>query len=164
MPATGEIDRTLSQLEALALEPSGLGDEETLATLRRLQHRLHRASEDAYALPGRELAVALAAARDATAELVDAAVAEGLDAAALRLHAWRGALHRARLARLRAEGASPPKPARAPERPRLHATSIAVVLALAGAALLAAGAGLDEWPLWAAGILAVCGSLLAYPP
>jgi hypothetical protein len=40
----------------------------------------------------------------------------------------------------------------------------AFLLALAGAVAFVAGATLGEWPVWALGMIAVCGSCLAYRP
>jgi hypothetical protein len=41
---------------------------------------------------------------------------------------------------------------------------VAFLLALGGALAFVAGATLGAWPLWSAGILAACGSVLAYRP
>ena len=103
------LARTLAELERLAADPAGLDDEDTLGSLKQLQYRLHLASEQAYGISPpsgvepvhAELAAALAGARDATAELVEALEEDGLDAALTCLHEWRGALFRVRLARLR---------------------------------------------------------------
>jgi hypothetical protein len=46
----------------------------------------------------------------------------------------------------------------------LVAPLAAFVLALAGALAFVLGATIGPWPLWAAGLLAVCGSVLAYRP
>src|SRR5437762_2490057 len=99
-------------------EPAVLDDERVLDTLKQLQYRLHVASEDAYGISPptgvepvhAELAAALAGARDATAELVEALEEDGLDAALFYLHEWRGALFRVRLARLRLTVPAPPAP------------------------------------------------------
>jgi hypothetical protein len=54
------------------------------------------------------------------------------------------------------------------ERPRkdrnVKAPLVALLLALVGVAAFALGATAGTWPLWAAGLLAVAGSLLAYKP
>src|SRR5262249_55474347 len=73
------LSRTLTRLEAAAADPDDL-DEATLERLPRLQYELHCASELAVGMeppPGAETAhaelrAALADARDATAEVVDA--------------------------------------------------------------------------------------------
>jgi len=165
---------TLAELERLAGDPELLGREEAAGDLRRLQYRLHVASEDAYGLAPpsgvepvhAELAAALGGARDATAELADALEEDGVDGALQCLHEWRGALFRVRLARLRL---SPPRrrplPAeRAVRTAGSRAALGACLLVVAGAAAFATGAVSGAWPLWVAGLVAVCGALLAYRP
>jgi hypothetical protein len=165
---------TLGELERLAGEPARLDDADALAALRRLQYRLHIASEAAYgfAPPSgvepvhAELAAALAGARDATADLADALEEDGFDSALQQLHEWRGALFRVRLARLRLV---PPSRSRTPvPRPRrtppTRKALVACLLVTAGAIAFASGAVVGEWPLWTAGLLAVAGALLAYKP
>jgi hypothetical protein len=131
--------------------------------LRRLQYALHLATEHAYGLDPpeaaasahAELADALASARDVTGDL--AAGDAGLEE-------WRGALLRVRLARMRL---APPPPAALldpPPEDGLAQPLVAFVLALGGALAFVAGATLDTWPLWSAGIAAVCASVLAYRP
>jgi hypothetical protein len=169
------LARTLSRLERIAGDPELLCDDDVLDTMRRLQYRLHAASEHAYGLvppagaetAHAELAAALAGARDATAEMAEAAEEVGGEAAALLVHEWRGALFRVRLARLRLAG--PPKrpPAAVVEdvpRAQVAAPLAAFLLALGGALAFVVGATVGPWPLWVAGILAVCGSVLAYRP
>jgi hypothetical protein len=41
---------------------------------------------------------------------------------------------------------------------------VAFLLALAGSLAFVAGATLSLWPLWVAGLVAVCGSVVAYRP
>jgi hypothetical protein len=162
---------TLGELEWLAAEPDRL-DDEAVGRLRRLQYRLHVAREAAYGIAPpsgvepvhAELAAALGGARDATAELVEALEDDGLDAALLHLHQWRGALFRVRLARLRLSAPAPPLVA-AREAPRgFRLPLFALVLVVAGAAAFVTGAVAASWPLWAAGLLAVCGAGFAYRP
>ena len=166
------LARTLYELEQLAADPLQLDGDETVDLLRLLQYRLHSASEHAFgfAPPAgvapvhTELAAALAGARDATAELIDAIEDGGADAALLHVHEWRGALFRVRLARLRL---SPSKPLREPEheaRRRLRAPLFAFMLTLSGSVAFGVGALSGLWPLWAAGLLAVSGSLVTYKP
>ena len=160
MASTREIGATLSQLEELALDPLTLDNDATLEKLRRLQYRLHVAGETTEG----ELGDALSCARDATAVLVTTLEEDGVESASLPLHEWRGALFRVRLARMRLEQPvpeTPIDPVLAPPRRRLLA---ALALVIAGAAAFATGAGTGEWPLWAAGMLAVCGSFLTYNP
>src|SRR4051812_23116935 len=100
------LARTLTVLDRLAAEPERLDEDETPDLLRRLQYTLHAVGERVYGLappPGtegahRELWAALAGARDATGEIVDALEEDGLHAAELLVHEWRGALFRVRLA------------------------------------------------------------------
>lgn len=100
-----ELAPTLRKLDRLAAEPELI----VRAELPRLQHRLHRAAEHAGWLassagqpaPHGELAIALAAARDATA-LVGGALESGGHAAVEPLvWEWRGALFAVRLAQRR---------------------------------------------------------------
>jgi len=165
------LARTLFELEQLAADPVQLDDEDSLEHLRRLQYRLHSASERAYgfAPPAAiepvhaELAAALAGARDATAELLDAVDEGGAEAALLYVHEWRGALFRVRLARLRLSAPRMPVEVREPKFERsLRRPLLAFMLTLAGSIAFATGAVVGPWPLWAAGLIAVCGSLIIY--
>lgn len=140
--------------------------------LRRLQYALHVASENAYGIeppPGAasahaELADALVCAREATSEMADACELWGADGAQPYLYEWRGALFRVRLARMRL-AAPPPRRREEPEPDEGNGRAfLAVLLALAGALAFVGGATLGLWPLWAAGIVAVCVSVLAYRP
>jgi hypothetical protein len=165
------LTRTLGRLDRIAAEPDHL--EQDLHALRRLQYRLHLASEHAFGVTPpagaetahAELADALACARDATAEVVEAVEEQGLDGLRPLLHEWRGALFRVRLARLRlAEPAPRPQLTDRSAREGIARPLIAFLLALAGALAFAAGATLGLWPVWAAGVVAVCVSLVAYRP
>ena len=149
----GGLSRTLTQLEQLAAEPdTTLADEDVLALIPGLQYTLHAASETAAGIDPpadaeashAELAAALADARDATAEVADAAAAGGPDAAWPLVYEWRGALFRVRLARARLAST----PASTPLRPsKPHRRVAAGALAAGGALLLVAGAVLADWPL-----------------
>jgi len=167
------LARTLSRLDLLAGEPAALDDDSATDALRRLQYSLHVAGEQLYALEPpygaatahAELADALACARDATAEVAEAASVWGADGVEPLLPEWRGALFRVRLARLRlatpaAARQTPVEPAPAPLAPAL----LAVGLALAGALAFVAGATLGLWPVWAAGLIAVAAAFFAYRP
>ena len=167
------LARTLSELERLAADTAQLDDDDACASLQRLQYRLHVASEDAYGLAPpsgvepvhAELAAALAGARDATADLVAALEQDGIEAALLCVHEWRGALFRVRLARLRLT--APPRPAPQPVRapaPEPRSSALACVLVLVGSVAFVGGAVAGSWPLWAAGIAAVCASFISYRP
>jgi hypothetical protein len=168
------LARTLGQLDQVAADPSELDDDDALDDLRRLQHRLHLFGERIFGLTPpegaealhAELSDALSEARDATGEIAAAVDDSGTRGAELFVHEWRGALFRVRLARLRLT-ASEPTAVSEPEleqRPGLKAPLISLVLVVAGAAAFVAGATVGPWPVWVAGMLAVCGSILAYRP
>jgi hypothetical protein len=149
----GGLSRTLAQLEYLAAEPDRtLADDDVLALLPSLQYTLHAASETAAGIDPpvdaeashAELAAALADARDATAEVADAAAAGGPDSAWPLVYEWRGALFRVRLARARLASSPASRPGGTP-RSRRRITAGA--LAAGGVLLLAAGAVLADWPL-----------------
>ena len=166
------LSQTLARLEAIAVTPDLLDSDGTVDSLRRLQYRLHTAGESVLALsppkaaaPAHsELAAALAGARDATGEVVEAVDSCGSAGVDPMLYEWRGALFRVRLARLRLTGGRqlPSEPCEPP--PRVRAPLIASALTVAGAAAFAIGATAGPWPLWVAGMLAVCLSLLLYRP
>src|SRR5579885_244528 len=166
-----ELSRTLARLDRLAAEPERLDEQDAAPSLAQLRYGLHLASEHAYGLDPpagaesahAELAAALAAARDATADVAEAAAA-GTDAVAPLLPEWRGGLFRVRLARLRL---APPQRRRATEPAASEGIArplAAFLLALAGALAFVGGATLGVWPVWAAGLAAVCGSVLVYRP
>ncbi|HZT92638.1 MAG TPA: hypothetical protein VFA05_11425 [Gaiellaceae bacterium] len=167
------LARTLGRLEGVAAEPERLEDDGVQHALRRLQYGLHLAAEHAVGVdppPGaraahEELVDAIVGARDATAEVAEAVAVWGAAGVEALLHEWRGALFRVRLARLRLTGASA-RPAAAPpeERGRVLEPLASFLLALIGAVTFVAGATLGLWPLWVAGLLAVCGSVVVYRP
>ena len=168
-----DLSRTLRRLEQIAAEPAEALDElEGAEELARLRYSLHVAGERAYGLdpppgaegPHGELAEALAGARDATAEVAEAVEAAGPEAATPLVPEWRGALFRVRLARLRMSGGRPRRDAGRGETSTVTAPLVAFALTLCGATVFVAGATLAAWPLWAAGMLAVVGGLLAYRP
>jgi len=115
-----DLRSTLSRLDVLAADPDLLLDVDALPAL---QYELHSAGElvagleppDDTELMHRELADALAEARDLTAEIADALQQGGPDAAAPLVWEWRGSLFRIRFARLRLE------------RPRTTIATITVV-------------------------------------
>jgi len=167
----GALARTLTRLDHLAAQPDQLAEEDA-AGLRRLQYRLHQVGERVYGLAPpagaatahAELCAALSGAREATAEVADALEEDGTDGAALLVHEWRGALFRVRLARLR--HAEPQRRIRVdrPSGRTLKLPLTASVLVALGAAAFAFGAAANRWPVWLAGMLAVCASALAYRP
>ena len=167
----GALARALTQLDHLAAEPELLSEDDAPA-LRRLQYRLYQVGERVYGLAPpagaasahAELCDALVGAREATAEVADALEDDGRDGASPLVHEWRGALFRVRLARLRL--AQPRRrPVAATRSPRrLRAPLGASMLVVLGAAAFAFGAAANRWPVWLAGVIAVCASALAYRP
>ena len=165
------LARTLSRLDEFAAEPERL-DEAAPDDLRRLQYGLHTAGERVYGLappagaePAHtELWASLAGARDVTGEVADAIDEDGPEAVDLLVHEWRGALFRVRLARMRLFVPRPPVAPEDPARRQLTAPLIASLLVVCGAGVFTLGATVGHWPIWAAGMLAVCGSTLVYRP
>jgi len=165
------LSLTLAQLEAIAGSPERLDDERIVEVLRSLQYRLHTAGESVVGLSPpadsehahTELEIALEGARDATAEVIDAIDEDGPGAADTIVHEWRGALFRVRLAQLRLTGGrkstADPQPLTG-----FRAPLIALILTAGGAAAFAYGATAGPWPIWVAGMIAVCASLLSYRP
>ena len=141
-------------------------------SLRRLQYALHLAGEHAYGLEPpagaasahAELADALTCARDVTGEIAHGCALGGIGGVEPLFDEWRGALLRVRLARIRL---APPPPSTADEQFRTDGIArplTAFLLALAGGLAFVAGATLALWPVWSAGIVAVCVSVVAYRP
>jgi len=167
-----ELSQTLARLESIALHPELLDEDETSGALRRLQYRLHLASESVLGLspPAAaehahiELAEALAGARDATGDVAIAVDEHRSHGAEPLLFEWRGALFRVRLARLRLAGEQPSHAPARPQLPRLEAPVAASALTIGGTAAFAVGATAGPWPLWVAGMIAVCVSLVLYRP
>ena len=169
------LTRTLRHLDAIAAEPEEhLADDDVLDALPTLQYGLHTAAELTLGIdpPAEaewahaELAAALGDARDATAEIGEAAASSGVFAALPLVPEWRGALFRVRLARMRLQSA-PAAPAPipvVPEPTHNHAALAATLLVVAGTFVVTCGAVLAMWPLWAAGLVLVGGGLLAYRP
>jgi hypothetical protein len=163
---------SLAQLDRLAASPSRLDEDESPGELRVLQYALHTAGERIYGLappPGgepahEELRAALAGAQEATGEVVEALEEDGAEAVEPLVHEWRGALFRVRLARMRLSAPDAPRGAPVEKRRELRAPIVALVLVAAGAVAFTLGATSGHWPLWAAGMLAVCGSALTYRP
>jgi hypothetical protein len=167
------LSRTLARLEGVAADPERLDEVTAADALRRLQYALHLAAEHAYGIvpppssasAHAELADALTCARELTAEVAEAVELWGADGVQPLLHEWRGALFRVRLARMRLASAPPAAPPPQPrDDERFGPPLLAFCLSLGGALALVTGATLGVWPVWVAGVLAVCGSLLAYRP
>jgi hypothetical protein len=146
------LERPLRALEQLAGEPERL-DEEGDA-LAHLQLALHESTELAESIAPargavplhRELAAALADARDLTDEVAAAVEAGEAEAALPLVWEWRGALFRIRLARLRLsrpDGVLPSEPPRAGDAFLLGAVVLAFAL---GAVTVLIAALLGAWP------------------
>lgn len=174
---TGSDQRYARQVARLwsGLSPTLTGLDELpddVRALRRLQYALHVASESAYGIvppegaasAHAELRDALVCARDATAELAEAYGASCAEAAQPYLYEWRGALFRVRLARMRLATPAAARVEAPAQEDGIGRPLLAVLLALLGALAFAAGAMLALWPIWAAGIVAVCVSVLSYRP
>ena len=168
-----DVGHTLGRVDELADEPDELASDRGVSAFRRLQYRLHLASEQAYGLippagsasAHAELRDALACARDLSGEVADAIEDDGSDGVLQLLHEWRTALFRVRLARLRlaAPTTADPEPPHGGHA-GVAAPLIAFLLALVGAAAFVAGATLGLWPLWVAGIVAVTATVVVYRP
>jgi hypothetical protein len=172
----------LARLERIAQSPAEWPEEGTLEELPGLQYVLHASAELALGItPPKglegahaELVAALAEARDATAEVAQAAEIAGSDYVEPLLPEWRGALFRVRLARLRAlerpeVPSAPGIQSYAPhEHPPFNRTGLAALLATAlvigGGLLFTAGAVLAAWPVWAAGLMLATGGFLLVRP
>jgi hypothetical protein len=168
------LSRTLGRLDRFAGDSERLEDVNAEPALRHLQYSLHLASEHAFGVEPpagaetahAELAAALAAARDATAEVAETIADWGADATYPLLPEWRGSLFRVRLARLRLALPAAERPREQPpaDDEGIARPLIAFLLALVGALAFVAGAVLGDWQVWAAGLLAVSSSVLAYRP
>lgn len=153
----GGLSQSLVRLEELAADPEEtLVDEDALAALPGLQYTLHAASETAAGIDPpadaeishAELAAALADARDATAEIAEAAVAGGPEAAWPLVYEWRGALFRVRLARMRLA----PSPGRGQTRPKGSRRRLAAGLVAFSAGIgLVVASILTDWPVASVG-------------
>ncbi|HET7127644.1 MAG TPA: hypothetical protein VFJ93_01040 [Gaiellaceae bacterium] len=168
-----ELSHTLARLDRYASTPDRLDDVRAEVSLGRLRYALHLASEHAYGVappPGAETAHAelrssLAAARDTTAEVAEALTDQGAEAVEPLLPEWRGALFRVRLARLRLATPVARRETLGEQADEGFARPlIAFIIALVGALAFVGGATLGLWPIWAAGALAVCASVVAYRP
>lgn len=151
-----ELRPTLRALERAAAAPDELG--EASADLPALQYALHVAGERVLGLeplPGLEdardeLAVALAIAREETADVLEA-VENGDPGADALVWEWRAAIFGVRIA---LEHADARRPAELPSRPPLLDLA-PVALLVTGVLVVLGGALADLWPVWAGGLLLV---------
>ena len=151
-----DLGPTLRALEQVAADPAAHEDLE--AELPHLQYALHVAAERALGIdpvagleePHEELQVALAIAREETAQVAEAVEEAGPAAADPLVWEWRGALFGVRLALERLDATAEAAPQLTPARGILPVIVLAAgVLAVLGGALAAI------WPVWAAGLLLV---------
>lgn len=155
-----ELSPALRALELAAADPSacdGLEDE-----LPHLQYALHLAVERALGIEPlsgfeeahEELQIALAIAREETAQVSEAVEESGVSGAEALLWEWRGALFGVRLALRQldgtASGASP--------RSGAAAAILPVLLLVAGVLAVLGGALAAVWPVWVAGLVLVTAS------
>jgi hypothetical protein len=168
----------LTRLERVSEAPASTIVAEARDELPTLQYSLHATAELAHGIQPppaaaeahRELVFALAQARDATAEVAEAAEDDDEELIEALVPEWRGALFRVRLARLHALESSPlgvaeETPAEAPDAPPVSRMALAATaLVLTGAMLFTAGAVLAAWPLWAAGLALFGGGFVLFRP
>ena len=154
---------TLVALERIAALPQQL--DEVADELPALQHGLHTAVELAFGIEppaGAEdahatLALAIAEARDATAELADTLAVEGVEGAALLVWEWRGAWFGVRLARRALVAQAAAEPA---EEAGTPLAIVSLALLLVGVATVLGGALAHAWPYWVGGLSFVAASLV----
>lgn len=154
-----ELRPALRALDSVAAAPDELA--EAAAELPALQYALHVAGERVLGvepLPGHEearedLAVALAIAREETADVLEA-VENGDPTVEALVWEWRAALFGVRLA---LEQADVPDRVKAPERPRLRDLAPLVTI-ITGVLIVLGGALADLWPVWAFGLCLVAFS------
>ena len=152
-----ELGPTLRALEEVAANPAA--HDELEEELPHLQYALHVAAERALGIrpiegleaPHEELQVALAIAREETAQVAEVVEEAGPAAADPLVWEWRGALFGVRLAfqRLDATAAS--------VSPQLQSGRgvLSVAVLMLGVFLVLGGALAALWPVWALGLLLV---------
>jgi hypothetical protein len=155
-----ELGPTLRALEEVAADPAAHGELEE--ELPHLQYALHVAAERALGIrplagleePHEELQVALAIAREETAQVVELVEEAGAGAADPLVWEWRGALFGVRLALKRLDATA------AAASPQLAAGSgiLPVVVLMLGVLTVLGGALAAQWPVWALGLLLVTAS------
>jgi hypothetical protein len=152
-----ELGPTLRALEEVAADPGA--HDELEVELPHLQYALHVAAERALGIqplagfeePHEELQVALAIAREETAQVVEVVEEAGPAAADPLVWEWRGALFGVRLAfqRLDATAAS--------VSPQLTGGRgiLSVSVLMLGVLMVLGGALAAVWPVWAFGLVLV---------
>ena len=147
-----ELAPALAALDRAAADPWGL--DEWAGDLRSLQYALHEASERV-PVDFRELELALAAAREETADVVEVLEECGPGTAGALVWEWRVALFAVRLALREVEG-----PEAEPRPDAIARGSLLSLLVLtAGVAIVLGGALASLWPLWLLGLVLVAASV-----
>jgi len=152
-----ELGPTLRALELLAADPGA--HDELEEELPHLQYALHVAAERALGIEPvagleeahEELQVALAIAREETAQVTEIVEDVGPAAAEAFVWEWRGALFGVRLALQRLGAARPATP---PVRAVRH-TVVPVLVLVLGVLGVLAGALVSFWPIWVLGLVLV---------
>ena len=155
-----ELGPTLRALEEVAADPAA--HDELEQDLPHLQYALHVAAERALGIeplaglegPHEELQVALAIAREETAQVVEVVEEAGPAAADPLIWEWRGALFGVRLALRRLDATA------ASVSPQLGSGRgiLSVVVLILGVLTVLGGALAAMWPVWALGLLLVTAS------
>jgi hypothetical protein len=146
-----ELAPALTALDRAAADPWAL--DEWTGDLRSLQYALHEASER---VPGdyRELELALAAARDETADVVEVLEECGPATAGALVWEWRVALFAVRLALHEVERQETELPPVEIEQGSL----LSLLVLTAGVAVVLGGALASLWPVWLLGLALVAAS------
>jgi len=152
-----ELGPTLRALELLAADPGA--HEELEGELPHLQYALHVAAERALGIEPlagleeahEELQIALAIAREETAQVTEIVEDAGPAAAEAFVWEWRGALFGVRLA-LQRLGAT--APVALPQR-TVPRTILSVLVLALGVLGVLAGALVSFWPMWVFGLVLV---------
>ncbi len=152
-----ELGPTLRALDDVAADPAA--HDELEYELPQLQYALHVAAERALGIqplagleePHEELQVALAIAREETAQVAEVVEEAGPAAADPLVWEWRGALFGVRLALSRLDASA------ASVSPQLTGGRgiLSVVVLMLGVLTVLAGALAAVWPVWALGLVLV---------
>ncbi len=155
-----ELWPTLRALEDVAADPAA--HDELEQELPQLQYALHIAAERALGIqplagleePHEELQVALAIAREETAQVVEVVEEAGPAAADPLVWEWRGALFGVRLALRRLDATA------AAVSPQLSGGRgiLSVIVLMLGVLSVLGGALAELWPVWAFGLVLVTAS------
>lgn len=155
-----ELGPTLRALEEVAADPAS--HDELEDELPHLQYALHVAAERALGIrplagleePHEELQVALAIAREETAQVAELVEEAGPEAADPLVWEWRGALFGVRLALRRLDATA------GTLSPQLTTGRgiLPVVVLMLGVVAVLGGALAEQWPVWGLGLVLVTAS------